>query len=161
MSLPLSPDSVNYDTLVERAHAIAASGGTAHLHTTPPGCIITGSRHRAIVLEVAGQSEACAWFSDEPIEALARPLAILLHGAESVPENDEDLEPACPAVEHMAGRMLGGYGHFHILDPKCQVNPHPGQWTILFEDRELGTLESVSDERPLADVRYVEQLIYR
>lgn len=161
MSLPLSIDSVSYDVLVNRARAVAASGGAGHLHTTPAGCVITGSRKRAIVLEVAGQAGACAWFSEEPIEALARPLAILLHGADSVPEQDEKLEPACPAVERMADRMRGGFGHFHILGPACQVNPHPGKWTILFEDRELGTLESVTDDRPLADIRLVEQLIYR
>ena len=34
------------------------------------------------------------------------------------------------------------------------------EWTILFEDAELGVLESVSDERPLADIRLVERLIY-
>jgi hypothetical protein len=40
------------------------------------------------------------------------------------------------------------------------VNSHPGRWTILFEDAELGVLESVSNERPLADIRLVERLIY-
>jgi hypothetical protein len=31
---------------------------------------------------------------------------------------------------------------------------------VLFEDVERGPLESVSDERPLADIRLVERLIY-
>jgi hypothetical protein len=60
----------------------------------------------------------------------------------------------------MADRMRMGKGHFHILNPVCLANPNPGRWTILFEDVELGVLESVSDERPLADIRLVERLIY-
>lgn len=161
MSLPLPLEPVSYDTLAARAREAASSGVAAHVHTAPPGCLISGNPQRAIVLEVVGQVGACAWFSDEPIEPLARPLAILLHGAESVPREDETLEPACAAVEGMAARMRGGHGHFHILGPVCQVNPHPGRWTILFEDLEFGALESVSDERPLADIRLIEQLIYR
>jgi hypothetical protein len=160
MSLPLSLEAVSYDTLAARAREAASAGVAAHVHTAPPGCLISGSPQRAILLEILGQVGACAWFSDDPIEALARPLAVLLHGAESVPEEDETLEPACAAVERMAGRMRGGHGHFHILGPTCQANPHPGRWTIIFEDRELGLLESVSDERPLADIRLIERLIY-
>lgn len=160
MSLPLSVEHVSHDELVAIAQRAVASGAAAHLHTTPPGCIITGSTRRAIVLEMTGDGSACAYFSDEAIEALARPLAILLHGAESVPDDGEALEPASAAVARMAERMRRGYGHFHILNPSCLVNPHPGRWTILFEDRELGVLESVTDERPIDDIRLVERLIY-
>jgi len=60
----------------------------------------------------------------------------------------------------MADRMRVGKGHFHILNPACLANPNPGRWTILFEDDELGVLESSTDERPLADIRLVERLIY-
>ena len=44
---------------------------------------------------------------------------------------------------------------------RSETGAHSGQWTILFEDREWGALERVSDERPLADIRLVERLIYR
>jgi hypothetical protein len=161
MITPLLLESVTYDELVLRARRSLETGRPAHLHTTPPGCLITGSPRRAIVLEAAGDAQTCAWFSDAPIEALARPLAILLHGVETVPDDADELEPACADVEYMADRMRGGQGHFHILGPSCLVNPHPGQWTILFEDRERGVLESVSDDRPLAGIRLVEQLIYK
>ena len=161
MSVPLAVEQVSYDELVEIARNAATMRASAHLHTTPPSCLITGSPRRAIVLELTAEARACAYFSDEPIEALARPLAILLHGPESVPDDAEALEPACAEVQEMAERMAGGHGHFHILNPVCQVNPHPGRWTILFEDRELGLLESVADERPLADIRLIERLIYK
>ena len=160
MTLPLSLERVSYDVLVARANGAASAGLSGHLHTTPPRCVITGSEERAIVLEISGEPRGCAWFSDEPIEALARPLAILLHGADSVPADDEWLEPASAEVQRMADRMRGGHGHFHILGPACQVNPHPGQWTILFEDDELGVIERATDERPLADIRLIERLIY-
>ena len=77
-----------------------------------------------------------------------------------MPDEEEELAPACDAVNRMAERMRLGKGHFHILTPACLANPNPGRWTIVFEDAEIGVLESASDERPLADIRLVERLIY-
>lgn len=160
MSLPLSVVEVTYEGLAQKAGTIAGAGGRGHIHTTVPGCAITGSARRAIVLEATDEGRVYAFFDDEPIEERARPLAVLLHGAESVPDDHEQLAPASAAVIDMADRMRAGKGHFHILNPVCLVNPHPGRWTILFEDREQGRLEAVSDERPLADIRLIERLIY-
>ena len=160
MSFPLTIVELGYDALVEKARGIAQSGRRGHLHTTPPGCLITSSPRRAIVLEATDEGAVFAFFDDRPIEDRAKPLAILLHGADSVPGDADELLPACPAVNRMADRMRMGKGHFHILNPVCLVNPHRGRWTILFEDTELGALESVTDERPLADIRLVERLIY-
>ena len=151
---------VGYDALVAKAQAIAAAGARGHLHTTPPGCRITGDTRRAIVLEATDEGAVYGFFDNEPIEARARPIAILLHGADSVPDDHETLEAASEAVNAMADRMRAGNGHFHILNPVCLANPNPGRWTIMFEDAELGVLESVTDERPLADIRLVERLIY-
>ena len=151
---------VSYDGLVKKAHAMAAAGARGHLHTTLPGCLITGSHRRAIVLEASDEGAVYGFFDSEPIEDRAKPLAILLHGADSVPDDHEVLQPACEAVNRMAERMRMGKGHFHILTPVCLANPNPGRWTILFEDADLGVLQSVSDERPLADIRLVERLIY-
>ena len=151
---------VCYGDLVARAERLARTGGRGHIHTTPPGCTITGRARRGIVLEATDDGRAYVFLDDEPIEERARPLEILLHGADSVPDEHETLQPACAAVNAMAGRMRLGKGHFHILNPVCLVNAHPGRWTIMFEDAERGVLESVSDERPLADIRLVERLIY-
>jgi hypothetical protein len=160
MGLPLTITEVGYERLVAKAHDIARAGGRGHLHTTLPGCVVTGRPRRAIVLEATDEGAVYGFFDDEPIEDRAKPLAILLHGADSVPADSDALEPARPAVNRMAERMQAGKGHFHILNPVCLVNPNPGRWTILFEDEELGVMESVSDERPLADIRLVERLIY-
>lgn len=149
-----------YDGLCAAADRIVRTGGQGHLHTTPPGCLITGRPHHGIVLEATDEGRVLAFFDEAPIEAKARPLAIRLHGAESVPDESETLEPVCAAVAEMGERMRLGKGHFHILNPVCLVNPHPGRWTILFEDADRGLLTSVSDVRPLADVRMVERLIY-
>ena len=160
MTRPLTITDVSYETLVAKAHAIAAAGARGHLHTTLPGCLITGSPRRAIVLEATDEGAVYGFFDDQPIEDRAKPLAILLHGADSVPDNRDELQAASAAVNRMAERMRMGRGHFHILNPVCLANPNEGRWTILFEDAELGVLESVSDERPLADIRLVERLIY-
>ena len=160
MKRPLAIAEVSYEELVAKAKAIAAAGARGHLHTTLPGCLITGSPRRAIVLEATDEGAVYGFFDDRPIEDRAKPLAILLHGADSVPDDGEQLQPASAAVNRMAERMRMGKGHFHILNPVCLANPNPGRWTILFEDAELGALESVSDERPLADIRLVERLIY-
>ena len=160
MKRPLTITEVSYASLVAKARGIVDASARGHLHTTPPGCLITGSPRRAIVLEATDEEAVFGFFDDQPIEDRAKPLAILLHGADSVPDDDEDLQPACVAVSDMADRMRMGKGHFHILNPVCLANPNPGRWTILFEDAELGVLESVSDDRPLADIRLVERLIY-
>jgi hypothetical protein len=160
MRRPLNITELGYGALVEKARAVAAAAGRGHVHTTPPGCLITGSPRRAIVLEATDEGTVYGFFDDQPIEDRAKPLAILLHGADSVPGDHETLEPASAAVNTMADRMRAGKGHFHILNPVCLANPNPGRWTILFEDVELGVLESASDERPLADIRLVERLIY-
>jgi hypothetical protein len=151
---------LSYEDLVRKAHGLALAGGRGHLHTTVPGCAITADARRAIVLEATDAGAVYAFFDTQPIEERAKPLAILLHGADSVPDDAETLSPASAAVNHMADRMRMGKGHFHILNPVCLVNPRPGRWTILFEDTELGVLESVTDDRPLADIRFVERLIY-
>jgi len=151
---------LSYAALAERVRQIVRDHSRGHIHTTVPGCAITGSARRAIVLEATDEGKAYAFLDDDPIEDRAKPFAVLLHGEDSVPGDADGLEPASAAVTAMAERMRGGKGHFHILNPVCQVNPHPGRWTILFEDVERGLLESVSDERPLADIRLVERLIY-
>ena len=156
----LTLTDVGYEQLAAEAGRINAAGGRGHIHTTPPGCALTGRAQRGILLEATDEGRAYAFFDTASIEARAKPLAILLHGAESVPDDHESLAPACDEVTRMAERMRLGKGHFHILTPVCLANPNPGRWTILFEDAELGALESVSDERPLADIRLVERLIY-
>jgi hypothetical protein len=156
----LTITEVSYEDLVAKAQGIAAAGGRGHLHTTVPGCRITGDARRAIVLEATDEGAVYAFFDSAPIEGRARPIAILLHGADSVPDDHEALEPASSAVNTMADRMRAGKGHFHILNPVCLANPNPGQWTILFEDDELGMLERATADRPLADIRLVERLIY-
>jgi hypothetical protein len=157
---PLVIAELSYEALVAKAQGLAAAGARGHLHTTLPGCLITGSPRRAIVLEATDEGAVYGFFDDQPIEDRAKPLAILLHGADSVPDDRDELQPASAAVTRMAERMRMGQGHFHILNPVCLANPNAGRWTILFEDAELGVLESVSDERPLADIRLVERLIY-
>ena len=142
---------------VARVHA---AGGRGHIHTTPPGCALTGRAERGILFEATDEGKTYAFFDTAPIEARAKPLAILLHGAESVPDDGDVLAPACGVVVRMAERMRLGKGHFHILTPACLANPNPGRWTIVFEDAEFGIVESASDERPLADIRLVERLIY-
>lgn len=151
---------LTFEALAGKARTIAAGGRQGHIHTTAPGCTITRDPRWAIVLEDTAEGRAYAWFHDQPIEDRAKPLAVLLHGAESVPGEGEVLTPPSPGVQRMAERFREGRGHFHILNPQCLVNSHPGRWAIVFEDEELGTLESLSEERPLNDIRVVERLIY-
>jgi len=156
----LALTDVTYEELAAAAARIATAGGRGHIHTTPPGCALTGREERGILLEATDEGRAYAFFDTASIEARAKPLAILLHGADSVPDDQDSLAPACDAVTRMAARMRLGKGHFHILTPVCLANPSPGRWTIVFEDADLGVHTSVSDERPLADIRLVERLIY-
>jgi hypothetical protein len=151
---------LDHPQLTEAVARVHAAGGRGHIHTTPPGCALTGRAERGILFEATDEGRTYAFFDTVPIEARAKPLAVLLHGADSVPDDRDVLAPACEAVARMAERMRQGQGHFHILTPACLANPNPGRWTIVFEDDELGVLASASDERPLADIRLVERLIY-
>lgn len=48
-----------------------------------------------------------------------------------------------------------------MLYPACHFNPHPGKWTIMFEDQESGeVLESVTDQEPKTDLKHIEKLFY-
>lgn len=156
----LDPVELGYAQLTAAVERVKAAGLRGHIHTTPPGCALTGRSDRGILFESTDEKRTYAFFDAAPIEARAKPLAVRLHGAESVPDDSEELAPACEAVQRMAERMRLGKGHFHILTPACLANPSPGRWTIVFEDAELGVLESASDERPLADIRLVERMIY-
>jgi len=151
---------LDYEALTAAVARITAAGGRGHLHTTPPGCALTRRTERGILVEATDERVTYACFDTAPIESRAKPLAIQLHGADSVPADDDELAPACDAVARMAERMRLGKGHFHILTPACLANPSPGRWTIVFEDDDLGVLTSTTDERPLADIRLVERLIY-
>ena len=106
MRSPLRMTGVSYAELTAKASAIAAAGGRGHLHTTPPGCLITGSTRRAIVLEATDEGAVYGFFDDQPIEDRAKPLAILLHGADSVPGDHETLEPASAAVRRPAATRV-------------------------------------------------------
>ena len=160
MAFRLDAVEVTYPDLCGLVDRIARAGGRAHLHTTPPGCVITGDARRGIVVEATDEGTVYVFYDEASIEARAKPLAVVLHGADSVPDDGDELEPASEAVVAMAERMSLDKGHFHILNPVCLVNPNPGRWTILFEDDEMGQLQQVSDDRPLADIRLVERLIY-
>ena len=115
---PLTITEVSYASLVAKARGIADAGARGHVHTTLPGCLITGSPRRAIVLEATDEGAVYGFFDDQPIEERAKPLAILLHGSDSVPDEHDELQPACAAVNRMADRMRMGKGHFHILRPR-------------------------------------------
>ena len=57
------------------------------------------------------QGKAYVFLHEQPIEDRARPLAILLHGEDSVPAETEEFEPACAAVMAMAERMRTDLHH--------------------------------------------------
>ena len=103
---------------------------------------------------------------------VGRSLASLVHGADALeePSNDENQEggpqPGSPIVGEMMRRARdlmarGVHWHHHILFPECVFNPHPGSWTIVFEDPDNGeTLQSVTSDKPAKDIRITETLFF-
>jgi hypothetical protein len=72
-----------------------------------------------------------------------------------------------PAAERILERakQLNSQGkrwHHHMLFPICRYNRHSGKWVIVFEDRKAnGIIESLSDDEPKGDLRYIETLFYQ
>lgn len=151
---------LTYEALCQKAQDLYQDHLPAHIHTTKTTCCLKPHARYAIILESLSEKQAYIYYDDAPIEQRAKPLAVLLHGSESVPEDTESLRAPSPYVATRLERMAAGFGHFHVLPPDCLCNSHPGQWTVVFEDEEQGVTERVSTERPLSDIRAIERSVY-
>ncbi|HJO02713.1 MAG TPA: hypothetical protein QGG47_01920 [Acidobacteriota bacterium] len=162
---------VSAERLLEIGRELHASGERWHNHVLSPDCQINPRTQSAVVVEASGRGSVYVAYSDDSMMDLGRALATMVHGVDPLEDSGDggeqaDLRPESPAVAEMMARAhnlaeRGRHWHHHILFPECNFNPHPGQWTLVFEDPEtLETLESVTPERPARDIRVTETLFF-
>jgi hypothetical protein len=151
-------------TLGEELHT---AGKNWHLHVLTPECALNSQASHAIFVEDSDAGENYVTYSQEPMPETALALAALVHGvAATLPPTDAEPEPDDPMVGQMMMRAKalmteGRHWHHHIFFPTCTFNPHPGKWTMIFEDPDTKeVITSVSDKRPDKDIGITERLFY-
>ena len=164
-------EQVEPEKLLEIARQLAGNGERFHNHVLSADCELNDRRQCALILEASDRNQVFVTYSDEPMMDVGRALASLVHGADalegSINENQEgDPQPDSPIVGEMMRRARdlvarGVHWHHHILFPECVFNPHPGSWTIVFEDPGNGeTLQSVTPDKPTKDIQITETLFF-
>jgi hypothetical protein len=161
---------VGAERLLEIGKELAASGERWHNHVLSPDCKLNERQQCALIVEASDRQEVYVAYSDHPMMDVGRAIATLVHGEDPLEaagsESQEVVQAESSAVAEMMRRAedfaaRGIHWHHHILFPECVFNPHPGDWTLVFEDPEKGeTLESVTSEKPEQDIRVTETLFF-
>ncbi len=161
---------VSAERLLEIGRELAGSGERWHNHVLSPDCKLNEREQCALIVEASDRSEVYVTYSDDPMMDVGRALATMVHGADPLAaadsETTEVVQADSAAVTEMMRRAKdfaarGIHWHHHILFPECVFNPHPGDWTLVFEDPETGeTLESVTIDKPEQDIRVTETLFF-
>lgn len=164
---PTAPIEVSSQRLLELGEELHAAGERWHNHVLSSDCDLNDRNVCALIVEASDRDQVFVSYSDEPMMDVGRALATLVHGVDPLDDADgSETEttpaPASAAVSRMMQRAAdvsarGDHWHHHILFPECVFNPHPGSWTLVFEDPDSGeTLESVTSERPARDIQITE-----
>ncbi len=162
---------VSAERLLEIGRELHADGERWHNHVLSADCELNPRTQPAMVVEASDRDVVYVTYSDEPMMDVGRALATMVHGDDPLERGADgaaqaDLQPDSPMVAEMMERARslsdrGQHWHHHVLFPECVFNPHPGAWTLVFEDPEtLETLESVTPERPAHDIRVTETLFF-
>jgi hypothetical protein len=137
-----------------------------HFHILSPECQLNTEKQYALVIENTDTQESHTFHSTKPLMDMGKDLIQLLHGKDVIVQNAAALSPPSPIVKTMLkqARLTSKHGkfwHHHLLFPACKYNPHPGEWTLIFEDQESGTvLESVTTDEPKSDLKHIETFFY-
>ena len=162
---------VGPERLLAIGKQLTEDGERWHHHVLSADCALNQRQQCALILEASDRSQIFVTYSDEPMMDVGRSLAELVHGADVLqptlePAPGRAPQPDSPAVAEMMRRARaltanGKHWHHHVLFPECWFNPHPGDWTLVFEDPDTGeTLESVTTDRPDRDIRITERLFF-
>jgi len=168
---PIAPIEVSSQRLLEIGDELHAAGERWHNHVLSSDCDLNDRDVCALIVEASDRNQVFVCYSAEPMMDVGRALATLVHGVDPLADADggppdESAVPASAAVSQMMQRAdevtaRGDHWHHHILFPECVFNPHPGSWTLVFEDPDSGeTLESVTADRPERDIHVTETLFF-
>jgi hypothetical protein len=143
------------------------AGLTWHFHVMTPNCMFNEQPKYALLLETPTGTVVHYSDSAEPVTKLGKELAPLAHKADVLQRASAPKGYApSPAVGQIIARAKELNAkqvewHHHVTFAGCQFNKGGHKFTLVLEDPESGkTLESVSDEEPINDLRQIEPLFY-
>lgn len=155
--------------IINEAKRCVKDGKHWHFHILTQGCQLNEHPGFSLIIEIPSENRQRVFYSDNRPMAAGKELIQLLHGNDVVqgngePAHDGSLSPNAEIIIARARQLSenGKFWHHHVLFPDCVFNKDKGRWTILFEDQEKGgTLKSVSDDEPKAELKQIETLFYQ
>ena len=156
---------VSYEAVRSKAHELHESKADWHFHILTPECALNDQERYAFVVEQVEPPASWVYFSGRVEKELDQELLPLLHGDEVMNHEatSTSYQPS-DVVSSMVKRASelneqGTEWHHHMLFPGCQLNTHPGQFALVFEDPQTKVaLESVTDHEPINDLKQIEPL---
>lgn len=162
-------ENVTIEEIKQKAKQFLETGKKWHFHILTPECQLNDEGGYALVLENTSDNEVYVCHSEEPYMDIGKELVKLLHGDDVVKNDNSETEKSEPSdqVAKILSRAkelneAGQSWHHHMLFPGCRFNKHNDKFAIIFEDKEAGEIiESVSEDEPKGDLRYIETLFYQ
>lgn len=174
-------EKITIDIIKLTAQDLVKQGKDWHFHILTPECQLNETKEYALILENNSDDQTWVYHSDKPQMDVGKYLVQILHGKEVVGEKQNQPEVGQPLAENIETEESGNvseqvqkilqkakqlnsqgkFWHHHMLFPACKFNPHPGKFTIMFEDQETGeVIESVTNQEPKSDLKLIETLFY-
>ena len=158
--------TVSLSEITQIAENLLGAKQQWHFHLLTPSCKLNQKKEHAFVLEDISHDQIFVHYSIGAQMNLGKQLLKKLHGidvqkiANSNPSSSAEMKKILDSVQHLTRQ--GKLWHHHMLLPQCIYNPHPGKWTVYFEDKETGNiLTSVTPTEPVNDLQIIESLYYQ
>lgn len=156
---------VSVKFILAYATQIAGKNKTWHFHLLTPDCVFNTKKDFALVLEDSKAGITYINHSGTKQEVEGKILLELLHGikADEKKHSSGKVSPAAKKIATRAKQLTKKSipWHHHALFPDCVYNKSVGNWVVMLEDSVTGkVLESISKEKPDADLQLIEPLFY-
>lgn len=158
---------VELATIRTRALAYNEAGKVWHFHILSPTCKFNTTDKYAFILEQPASKESLVYYSDQAEKELGQVLSPLLHRVKAEGEIETNTTSTLSETSQKIikrAETLNKEGldwHHHVLFPGCTFNTHSPKFVLILEDPETNELlESLSDQEPTGDLKYMEPLFY-
>lgn len=156
---------VSIKEIIEIAKKLVSEKKKWHFHLLTPDCVFNDRKDYALVFEDTGAGETFVNHSEVKQEAESKALLELLHGikADEKQKVGDSISLNAKKIAERAKELTAKEisWHHHALFPDCVFNKSKGKWVVMLEDPETGkVLESITAEKPDADLQLIEPLFY-
>lgn len=134
-----------------------------HFHILTPTCKFNDRQEYALVLEL--DNNVAVHYSDKPENELGKKLAPLMHKADVLNQEDDSSYYPSGNMKMVIDRAreLNSKGikwHHHLISRDCVFSSDDANYSLVFEDPELGIIEHKSADEPIDDLKLIEPLFY-